>query len=285
MLSCKKKEKCCRTKKILFQGGCDITAVLFYLCHNSLEIIDRNTSGTFGCSFSTYWVEGLKGRRINHPFVKKEQYLNLKEEKVLVTSILLEPQEGIYVRKNDGALLRFGNPFLDARYDFEEKFPGFYEIYGSDPFNILREQYDFRGLITPKEVLNNYKFVVSQPNFKCDLYIILGPTFAPELGENNPIYNSFNGIEWFSECNNLLKRELPKIYPKVHFIDPIDFYTSSRNKMDYFYYNSPSLVHYTRKTYCNIARYLSRNIKGVKFTYWHAFKRKIYKMLHIKKRA
>lgn len=271
-----------KSPTILFQGGCDITALLFYINHKTIKIVDKNTVGTFGCSFSSYWVDQLKGMVIDHPFVKSDQYLDLSGIKTLVTSILLEPQEGIYVRKKDGALLRFGNPFLDARYDYAIKFPGFFKIYGEKPFAMLKDEYNYKGLISPSEVLENYKYIVSQPHFNCDLYILLGPTFASELGEKNIIYKVLDGIEWFRECNNLLITELPKIYKNVHFIDPKDFYFSSKKKKNYFYYNSPSIVHYTRKTYRNIAKFLSKRIKDVKFTYRYALKRKINKIFHTK---
>lgn len=257
-------------KKVVFAGGCDITAICRYIKRTSnIKIVDFNSTGTWLNCISHYWVQALDNIKITDYQKYGVYYPNTdpfldNDVDILVISILLEIGKGLYRNKNNGAFLLWGFANVDAT-----KNPNFYaegkEIEKNSVLESIVNDYEFLGEINYDDVVKNYKRIIQSLNSHARIYIILGPTFESAYGEKNYFFQSTFGSSKYNSLNKKMMAELG-CFKNVIFIDPAKFYIKPRKLKQLFYYNFPSITHYSRLTYIGIASYLSRRHISIKLS-------------------
>ena len=264
-------------KPIVMIGPCDITAISKYINtkRRKIEIYDYNNCGDWNTCLSSYWVDSIESKKSSSPLVKNCCYPEAKlfnnNCSLIIMSILLEPQLGLYQNKYNGSTLYYGFPHIDARTNYSLNYSIDFQKYGFEAFNELKN-YNFYGHISSKQVVDNYKKIIDTIGQETKICIVLGPTFPSRFGEQNSFYKQFDVLNYFEILNEAMKKTF-KQKKNVLFIEPKLFYKVPRNKNQLFYYNFMSIAHYPKKTYIKIAFYLSLKYrKYVSFNYWSAFK-------------
>ena len=249
-------------KKVVFCGGCDITAICRYIKKTpNVKVIDYNLTNTWMNSVSHYWIQALDNKKLpNHEkygiYYPDTNPLLDKDIDILVISILGEVGEGLYRNKKNGSLLLYGFANVDAT-----KNPLFYTdgkpVKNGSVLESIINEFEFLGEINQDDVIKNYKRIISSLDPHIYLYILLGPTFESAFGEKNYYFQSINGIDKYSSLNKKMKSEFG-CYKNVKFIDPAKFYSKPRKLKQLYYYGYPSIRHYSRFTYFKIASYISK---------------------------
>lgn len=272
-------------KKTILIGPCDITAISTFLVHRRMDIFDINNCGTYNTCLSSYWIDSINNNKNKSRFISPCCYPDwnqlCKNTSTIVMSLLLEPQLGLYKNRKNGSSIIFGYPHIDARMHYNDYYKNDVCVFGKEAFLELKDNYDFIGVIKPKEVVNNYKKIIEKIDCRISICILLGPTFDSKYGEQNIFYQQFDIKAYFSELNGLMK-ETFESEKRVWLLDPYCYYKQPKNKLDIFYYGFPSISHYPRITYSKIAYILSRRYKGISFNYLYYIYKKLKRLLKLK---
>lgn len=247
-------------KNAILIGPCDITAISMFL--KNIKIVDFNNTGTWNTCLSSYWVDCLLNKRSRNPFVDESCYPDKtifeKENPILIMSILMEPQLGLYRNRYDNSTLMFGFPHLDIKKHYKDIYREDLLKFGEKGFEDIKNNYIFEGCIKPQQVIDNYKIILQSIPPDTKVCILLGPTFSSKYGEQNIFYQQFDIKKYFMELNSLMYENFAK-QDNVELIDPSKFYKKPLKKTSMYYYNFMSISHYPRLTYYKIANYLHRN--------------------------
>lgn len=180
---------------VLIKGPCDLFQILPYITDKSLidtELTYTNEKGVTieSTGHTTHIVEALrlsKDEKIRIfsevPFSDEMIYndaLYKNNYRVAVISILTDANLGVYRRKESGeriAFLEGHNPITDPT-NWDAYINGEYNCCGFQftQENLVRfsEQYEFVGINTPKQIVENLRYIRSHLSPNCMLAVMLG---------------------------------------------------------------------------------------------------------------
>lgn len=270
--------------KAFFYGSCDITAITSYIRNKNCCFNDYKRFGNFLSFQSTYWVESIFNREVVHPFVENGVYpdcsIFTKEEKILVFTVLCEPLFGEY-KDSQERIIRFGYPHLDATEDYDKKYPYEYKKYGRAVFDSFANNFVFEGMIKVDKIVDNFRTIMNHFPKGTQFVIILGPTIDSDFGEMNKLCQTIDMKKTYQKINDAMVTCFKS--SNVHFINPNNFYKEPKRKEDLFYYNFPSMIHYTRGTYKRMAKAIHHLFPSIiKYDYLNELKRLYRKIIRPK---
>lgn len=249
--------------KIILKGGCDLKIMVEYL--NTNVLIEEFT-----------YISPRKKNNIEHgihsinylsfPFLSlkdKEQLLNdciFNDELIFQTAIydedvsliflgsMVEPNLGIYRNRTNGLKIAFGEyiyPLTDKK-NWDAYING--TIFTADN-HFTKEwledfcrKYEFIGHLTPMEILENIKLLLSHISPKAKVCYLLGSE-TPFLKNTQKNYENRHLI--YKEINTLI-REYSKINNRVLYIDFNDYI---RGQEDF----TNNINHFQRRVYYEVA--------------------------------
>ena len=263
--------------KIILKGGCDLKIMVEYL--NTASLIEEFT-----------YISSQKKNNIEHgihsinylslPFLSpKEKELLLKEcifndENIFQTAIydndvsliflgsMVEPNLGIYRNKSKGFKIAFGEYIypLTEQKNWDAYING--NIFTADNqftkewLEEFSRKYEYIGHLSPEEILENIKLLLSKISPKAKVCYLLGSE-TPFLKNTQKNYENRHLI--YKEINTLI-REFSKINDRVLYIDFNDYI---RGQEDF----TNNINHFQRRVYYEVAtkanEYIS-NLTGEK---------------------
>ena len=180
---------------VLIKGPCDLFQILPYIADQSLidtEFTYVNQNGVVieSTGHTTHIVEAFRLTESQKQIVIREvpfadegiynDSLYKKPYKVIILSILQDANLGVYRRKGTGERIAFAegyHPITD-----EKNWPGYISgEYSSSGFHFteenlrkFQEQYEFIGINTPEQIVENLRFIRHHLPKDCVLAIMLG---------------------------------------------------------------------------------------------------------------
>ena len=240
--------------EIILRGGCDITAIAWFLRKEKLNIQDKNHLGIWVPSYSEYLAQAARGSSHLLPFVNSAVYPNQNlfsiHNSLLIVSALSEPCAGYYKSSADGTTLMRGQSCADMNADF------YCECISPSSWKRISHLYQFCGRIPVSDVISNYKDFLGALQPSVDVCIVLGPTFGPFFGEESAPLKE-KARNYYACLNNALRAEFSS-RRNVRFLDPADALFVPKKSTDIFYNGFQSIAHYSRKTYLNMAKILRK---------------------------
>ena len=258
--------------KIVFKGPCDLEIVSSYL--KTSELICEFTY--VGSNQSSVEHHNHSQNYLSFPFLNESEKQRLLEEcifndkdmfstkmyekdtSLVFISTLIEGNLGIYRRKSDGYLLAYGEwmyPLTD-----ENIWPLYLtgKIYtGGNHFakewlNSFREKYEFKGRLTPDEVVINMQKVLKLLPPSTSLCLILGSEMPYE---KNTALSYDKREKYHKELNGKL-RELAKTSSRLYLIDFNDYIHSQEDFTN-------NINHFQRRVYFEVSKKANQIIAKV----------------------
>ncbi len=258
-----KSHKSISNHKIILKGGCDLKIMVEYL--NTSSLIEEFT-----------YISPQKKNNIEHsvhsinylylPFLptnekdilSKECIFNDdnffqtsiydKDVSLIFLSTMVEPNLGIYRNKRNGIKIAFGEyiyPLTD-RKNWDAYING--TIFTADN-HFTKEwliefsnKYEFIGHLTPKEILENIKLLISKISPKAKVCYLLGSE-TPYLKNTQKNYENRHLI--YKEINDLI-REFSKTNDRVMYIDFNDYIKGQEDFTN-------NINHFQRRVYYEVA--------------------------------
>lgn len=246
-----------REGKVIFKGPCDLMILTAYL-KGSGNIIEEFT------------YQGEKGNTVEHHNHSVNmltfQHLSEIDKNMLLdecifndkdmfktaiydtdiqlafVSTLQEPHMGIYSRKNKGIKIAFAGynrPLTDKRYwDHYLSTKQYGCHYTEDWLKSFSENYEFIGRLSPSEVLDNYKSLLSMMSPTACLCLVLGSEIPYEKESSS----TFIGREKYHQELNPLLREWARTDSRVYILDWNEYITGQDSFND-------TINHFTRDVY------------------------------------
>ena len=275
--------------KIVFKGPCDMMVMTSYLI-GAGNIIEE------------YTYEGEKGNRIEHhnhslnilefrdlTDDRRQQLLrecifndvNMfktamfdKDVSLVFLSTLQEPHMGVYKCKDSDLKIAFGDytrPLTDRKYrEFYLTTHQYDNPYTEEWLDFFSEKYEYLGRLTPRDVLENYKKLLSKMTPKANLCLALGSETAYEKEQ----IGAFLGREQYHKELNLLLRKWASTESRVYLLDWNDFIIGQES------FNG-SIGHFTRNVYYQASlkvREIIEDVTGEKVSGIPAWKRISYRI-------
>ena len=249
--------------KIVFKGPCDLEIVSSYL--KASNIVREFTY--VGSKSTSVEHHNHSISYLTFPFLSENEKHELLAEcafgdrdmfatrmydtdtALVFISTLIEGHLGIYRRKKDGFRLVWGEwayPLTDeANWSLyiENKVYTGENHFTEDWLKSFKDQYEFVGRLTPAEVVENVKTLLTKLPATTSLCLMLGSEMPYE---KNKKLSYAKREEYHKELNNML-RELAKDTPRLYLIDFNDFIQSQ----DDFTNN---INHFQRRVYFEAAK-------------------------------
>ena len=265
------------SSKVLFKGGCDLTNMSVYL--NTSNVIEEFTY--IGCS---------RNNNIEHhnhttniltlPFLSKDEQIKYIDEYIFADEemfsthlfdkdlaiafigTMIEPNLGIYQNRATGCRIAFGeanHPLTDeSEWDnyINNKIFTADNKFTKEWLQKFSNTHDFVGSLSPEDILNEYKRILSLMSPSAYLCLLLGSE-TPFIKESNPNY--FGREIIYKQINTLL-RHWAEENPRVLIIDFNNFIHGQEDFTN-------NINHFERRIYfaaANIANQYISSITGTK---------------------
>lgn len=246
-----------REGKVVFKGPCDLMILTAYL-KGSGNIIEEFT------------YQGEKGNTVEHHnhsvnmltfqhlseidknmlldeciFNDKDMFKTAiydSDTQLAFVSTLQEPHMGIYSRKDKDIKIAFAGynrPLTDKKYWDHYINTQQYGCYYTETWlKSFSEKYEFIGRLSPSEVLNNYKILLSKMSPSACLCLVLGSEIPYEKESSS----TFIGREKYHQELNPLLREWARTDSRVYILDWNEYITGQDSFND-------TINHFTRDVY------------------------------------
>lgn len=255
---------------ILFKGPCDLQSVIPYLDSQNIDTefihTNANEPSTISQQCLTHIVQSHKfPKQYCEEILKSAPVLSsmdfdtnifTKDYDFVFLSTLLEGQIPLYRNKKDGYYICYGNinyPFTDAKswphlLNDEQT----YEVHFTKALlKKLSTEFEYIGLPTPENVLENILYIRQHLSDKTRLVLILGS----ETDCNHATTPGLDSVaKSYRAINKLLKERLAN-YDNIDFVDINDFISSQDDFTD-------CTNHYVRGVYFKIAQRVNEIINS-----------------------
>ncbi len=283
-----KKSASVYTKRVLLKGPCDLSGIMPYLSNNlgiDTEFVHANqnrattlSQETTVCAVDAARLSKTDINKIlqNVPMLSQEDYTTSIYDSrydVIVFSMLLDCQLGLYRDKETGIVFPFGNyqiPITDRQY--EDIWTGS-TVYAKEYFltksdlDNFRKTLEFLGPISPDSLVKNLTYIRNHIQPSTKLVLVLGSEKEPvsELFDNAGLYLRHRLV-------NKAIREWAKTQNNVTIINLTDFIKSAEDYRD-------TVNHFQRHIYYKLAQRVALEISDN----LHVRDKKFWKSININK--
>ncbi len=247
----KKKKRKKLNSKILIKGPCDMEQMFSFIEPSNNIITEFTYINDKGVSIEHYnhttqiinsliLNESDKQRIISLPFCDEKMYSTSiwnEDVEVVMLSLFNDPHLGIYKEKSSGILMSFGEYLVDMtnadNWDkiISKQFFTANHSFTLDELQSFKNNFEYLGRLSPEQVLENLKFILSKMNDNSILVLCLGSEI--NIDESEYVnHESYIDRHIYNKELNRLVRQWAESENRVQFIDVNDYVHSRDDFLD-----------------------------------------------------